>query len=563
MFRTIANSIPILAIGCAVLLGPDHSSATDKLLDGTENMVATPDFYAWETIDDAVDLDRGLAVYPLKSPALVYGIDGSGTGDHPTHKFTVRSRWRIGSELTLFVRLDLGGGMLFRTNTDTNAGVDAGLSWQQDDETGRRQTDGAKLPVTAGGGQGDTYIVYRLKPDNNRVLPRGGAVSIHVHDDLAVPKGTGEYTASISAYRGVDDALIGVNASNAFSGQAVVVRVIAGVGAEVNPGETAVADIGEGYLWFAKSGPNGQTNTALLGNAKIVAGNDGRVLNAKTGNRMTLHEVLPNGIDITVEGDFSVGAFNLGGPAASQSVAGVVCPAEGGVHMEAPITGNLAPTGDDPNSATLNSAALATGQNPSFGLFSQNYSICVQVDTQGPNTKPIPATTYVGKISVPAETRRDAERELASGVIGRIGLSGTKVNLAYLTTWENYRQRLIIVNRGEASAAYRFVSFQPEEGKTVELTPDAMAAQELGENVVEPNSRLVLRVYRILNVSGESTPGGSSPRTAATLFFEADPGDIQVATFKVNLIDGSTDTVIYPSEAGVEEVDDRPGPEPR
>ena len=138
--------------------------------------------------------------------------------------------------------------MVFRANTDNDPGVNSGLSWEQQDKSGGRQSDGATGPITAGGGPGDRYVVYRMRPESDRVVPYGGAVSVHVHDDLAVPGQLGAYAASITAYRDPDDALIGANALKVFAGHAEVVEVVSGVAAEVSPGPVAVADFGQGYL---------------------------------------------------------------------------------------------------------------------------------------------------------------------------------------------------------------------------------------------------------------------------------------------------------------------------
>ena len=279
------------------------------------------------------------------------------------------------------------------------------------------------------------------------------------------------------------------------------------------------------------------------------------MLNAQTGNRIALDDIIPAGVYITVQGDFSVGAFNLGNPNATVPDDDPVCVAAGEADMDTPRIGNLVPNQIAPNLATL-----STGPIDGSGTSSRTYQLCVQVDDQGPNDVPIPTVTYWGSVTAPQTSIDGDGRELASGIIGKIARNGTRVAVPYLTVSEKYSQRLIVVNRGSAKTSYR-IEFLPEAGVTVDFTPEAIVTQDAngGAFVVEPQSRQVIRTDRLFTVTRQSAATGTAPRTSATLFFEANPGDIHVATVQISRFDASTDTVVYPSLAGLPEANESPG----
>ena len=117
------------------MLAAGPVAAIDQRLDGTGREAARPIRYAAETLVESVRLPGGGTVYPLMSPALIYGDDRAGRDGHQTHTFTVGARFRIVGDRGFYVRLDLGGGMVFLNDRD--AGVDSRLSYEQRDASGR------------------------------------------------------------------------------------------------------------------------------------------------------------------------------------------------------------------------------------------------------------------------------------------------------------------------------------------------------------------------------------------------------------------------------------------
>ncbi len=120
-----------------------------------------------------------------------------------------------------------------------------------------------------------------------------------------------------------------------------------------------------------------------------------------------------------------------------------------------------------------------------------------------------------------------------SGALGTIVRNGVVVQLPYLTTFEGYRQRLIIVNRNSAAVEIASLMFTPEEGTTA---TSMLSAEDM---MIAANTTKVMKVTDVVSLSGDRT------RTAGTLSIIAKAGSVDVATQQVNLENGATDTVEY------------------
>ena len=119
--------------------------------------------------------------------------------------------------------------------------------------------------------------------------------------------------------------------------------------------------------------------------------------------------------------------------------------------------------------------------------------------------------------------------------LGSITRNGTTVHIPFLTTWENYNQRIVVSNRGANPAPY-WITFRPEEG--VMATPGMYAT-----GMLAGDSTMVLKAAKVVTLDGGS-------RTAATFVAEAQSSQIDVATVIVNMVTGSTDTVNYSDSKG-------------
>ena len=105
--------------------------------------------------------------------------------------------------------------------------------------------------------------------------------------------------------------------------------------------------------------------------------------------------------------------------------------------------------------------------------------LCIGVDgmTSVPGTDYFTATTMYEGVD-------DAKIPPMDGMImlGKIERDGITIQLPYLTTAENYNQRLVIVNRNRNAVAYS-MEFAPEEGKTA--TPWVWLTTKSREHVSE------------------------------------------------------------------------------
>ncbi|WP_049631508.1 hypothetical protein [Cellvibrio sp. pealriver] len=112
--------------------------------------------------------------------------------------------------------------------------------------------------------------------------------------------------------------------------------------------------------------------------------------------------------------------------------------------------------------------------------------------------------------------------------LGTITRSGTTVQVPYVTTFGDYNQRLVLVNRSNLDAPYS-ITFTPEAGVTA--TAKAVASGTLAKG-----KTLILKATDVVEITGGS-------RTAATIVVTAPNTTIDAATTSVNLSDKSTDTV--------------------
>ena len=116
--------------------------------------------------------------------------------------------------------------------------------------------------------------------------------------------------------------------------------------------------------------------------------------------------------------------------------------------------------------------------------------------------------------------------------LGYIHRDGVSVNIAYLTSYEGYNQRIIIVNRGEATE-YE-LEFNPEA--TVTVTPAMI------EGMV-PTGTTTLVLQDMVADGMIEIEGGT--RTAASLTVHAQEKHIDITTVTVNRESRDTDTVKY------------------
>ena len=408
------------------------------------------------------------------------------------------------------------------------------------------------------GGAGMDQIVYSA-PDDGIAL--GGAVELDVDENLGVASASpGSVTATIQAFRDQFDAIDGQGGLSMqyFGGSATIIEKVSGVTAAVRAGRTATADVAVGFRWFvnpnADDDGHDQTPSAVLGSFTVAertaaVGTDSQTFNAVDGTVVEAGELIDpgRGVHLRIEGDLSIGAFNLARDVRTDTTTGVPtfdCLMVSDGSEESPLMGNVRGTMDAPNVAnvsTSNSTTNAAGgtRTPVFGSNAEDatgtYTLCVTVDTMGPmsNDMALPVTEYMGTILLPNANAAIAPRELDMGVVGKIDRNGASVDIAYLTDADIYNQRLIIVNRAGHNVEFTVTGMQSESDTMVTVN-------ELeGGNMIGMGETRVIRVSDLFSFDGKN-------RLGATLSFNATPGDISVATSQINLDDFSTDTVMWP-----------------
>ena len=504
--------VAVVTMGSALLLGPGLATAVD-LDDLADDYV--PLTYALESLGAATEtiMDQNMNV-------THFGLVQDGALE-----FTATTSLRLTGNW--YLRVALGGGMVFQDEIDAPGGWD------------RAQ----------GGDEGDTQAVYAL---GTGAVAIDTEITVVVTGNLAVPAAAGSHTATMTLHENLTDALDGVGATSMdfFGGSATVIRVASGVNADIVAGDPLVASVDTGFRWFVNpADPTGDpTNNLMLGTFHAVA-NPMRVLAANDGLQADADDVIAMGamaVGLAVEGDLTIGAFTVVGPAPPDEANTTEidenvlpdCPAAAPMPVEDPedyLMGNLVNPDDAEDDVTdAGSFAGAAGM----------YGLCVNVDPAGKetNTNPIPAGDYTATLTVTGPGANAEAMEAASKSIGSIVRDGASVEIAYLTTSVKHNQRLIIVNRGNRPITITDTQFQSEAGTDVELSALAMAAAGTPAAMIPGGETRVIRVggdLGMLNITGDSR------RTAATLSFNGVATKISVATTQVNLEDSSTDTVMW------------------
>ena len=392
------------------------------------------------------------------------------------------------------------------------------------------------------GGAGTDAVVYRLP--GGRDLPAGIAFRLALADALAVPGGEGAYDVRVGLYEAVAEAVSGTGGfGDAFGGERTLVVMARGVDVDIVNGR-AVADAATGFTAFTPASASGRRvgadePSAVLGSIAVALADrapDGaaRMLYAARGGARAGLDDLVEAVRVRIAGDMSFGIFDL-----RTGVGTDRCRSSTGEDVLAlePPAGRDEVT--DSGVATL---AAADGR---FGT----RHLCVRL-LRPPSA--IPVVRYRATVSVaPASGAADREWE---GLVGEIRRSGTRVEIAQLTAWPGYDERIVIVNRSLLPARYLFMRFWPAAGVRAALTPAAALAEAEGANVVGPRAQVVLGTRETVAIARTAGEGGL-PVTGATLVLNADHRDIDVVTIRTNRVDGSTDTVRYPARATVEPED--------
>ena len=507
--------VAIVTMGSALLLGPGLAAAID--LDQPVSMTNAPQTFALESLGAAT-----ATVTNMAGQTTHYLLTNDGA-------FTLDVTSKVEIAANSYLRLELGGGMAFGTDSFPEPG-----GWTE------------VLSIAPG----DSVAVYR---NGSTISNDPGTISFNAANQLAVPAAAGAYTASITVHENQNDALAGVGATSTdyVGGMATVIVVSSGLDAKITAGNAFTAAVDTGFLWFIDPvklearNPKPYRAHGMLGQFQAVANPMG-ILAAIDGQQAEDADIIaagPMAVSVTIEGDLTIGAFDVVGQMeddidtadVDESEMLMACPAPSATPIEDPedyAMGNLVnPDDAEDDVTTIGVASGAAGM----------YGLCVNVDVAGAETNdtPVPAGTYEATVRVTGPGDDAEPTVAASGTIGTIVRDGASVEISYLTTSEKHNQRLIITNRGPRPIAITDAVFQSEGGTEVELSALAQAAAGTPAAMIQPGETAVHSVSQMLSITGDSR------RTAATLSFNANPGNVSVATTQVNLSDSSTDTVMW------------------
>jgi hypothetical protein len=169
------------------------------------------------------------------------------------------------------------------------------------------------------------------------------------------------------------------------------------------------------------------------------------------------------------------------------------------------------------------------------GIKVDPWYLCVSISNE--NEAEIPEADYQMDVRLGAamtDTRPfPAVGEAGLGVAS-IEHDGTTVQIPYLTTYDQYNQRIVIVNRTKDDVGYS-ITFSTEDGVTATPGMDAEGTADGKTTTV-----LSLRNDDVVTIEGGT-------RASAEVILLADPTMVDVATQVINTMGGGTDTVVLES----------------
>lgn len=177
----------------------------------------------------------------------------------------------------------------------------------------------------------------------------------------------------------------------------------------------------------------------------------------------------------------------------------------------------------------------ADGQNNYAGPASMSvtaagtFYLCATVASD--NMERIDAGDYTGSVNLVAATAGQPFPPvgMVDETVGAIDHDGTTVNLPYLTSYEGYVQRVVILNRNKQDVSYRLTFHTEAEG---------VADPMYHEGMLAGGASSVIKVADVVTFSDGRTRG------SGTLDIVSSPKMVDVATTQLNISTGGTDTVV-------------------
>ena len=285
---------------------------------------------------------------------------------------------------------------------------------------------------------------------------------------------------------------------------------------------TVTAEVKEGFRKFSGMGSSTDNLTATIGTFMVAV--DGDTVKQSDGMVVTsLDEVVDSTSDkdITFGGDFSFVKM--------ASLRETNC---------ATTDGEVALMLDKDDDDNVTGVAgitvlqlIGTPTNPAVKY------LCITVGGEE-DALPITNTTYTITTMYDGITGAAFGPSGGTYELGSIKRNGTTVYIPFLSSFDGYNNRLVLVNRG-APTPY-VITFTTEA--------DVMAMPGMGAKGTLASGTTVMSLRPDADGNNDLVMITGGTRTAATFTAEASPGTIDVATTLVNTSNGSTDTVVYPED---------------
>ncbi|MBO6658528.1 MAG: hypothetical protein JJ934_16675 [Pseudomonadales bacterium] len=385
-----------------------------------------------------------------------------------------------------FIRIDLTGAV-FAASVDGSATTDC---------------TGDVISTIDGGAIGDDYVVYGVQAGPN------GCAQTSEFNLAAVNLGfTGGSAVSVQLrqFEGQTEAINEGDDLYSISGSAVTYGETLEVGNNI-AANARVGEVSSNFLRF-QDGAGGTTLAVEIGAIELVeTGNTNSQNGAATATAADAYTTASSAVQVS--GDFSFGTWTFDN--------------DNDCTNGSTVADSVPTISEDFTTATTD---LAGGMDVT-DFVGTHVFLCVTVD----GTDDVINESTYSWTTVPVGVTNGVNTPSALGAsLGSISRNGTTVQIPYLTTFEDYNQRLVIVNRGATDATYS-ITFTTEDDTTA-------TAGTAASGTVAKGSVISLKARDIVSLAGKT-------RTAATLIVVAPSGNIDVATNQVNLADGSTDTVV-------------------
>lgn len=459
-----------IAVGLVAALGTSTALAAPFDLDSATQTSPT---FALETLDSGDATTVATVAYPninndaVGTPLDVTALLGVG----------------VANTEDIFLRFDLSNGVFGAAPTFTTAT--------------------ATSTIAQGGTTGASFVIFQVNATGDIPQTQAATMGTTVLAATDLTTGIGvtmNVYETLTAATSQGDALVTKTAASGakLASFATGLTLTAAAATTGN-----VAEVEDDFKKFATGGTSPDdalsATLALIGSASLSA--SATALSADDGLAVALADMINDATSTaTVSGDFSVATHSLG--------------------LDAAATCATPPTALVAN-ATKDGATAVT-----VAALNASSHLCYTAD----GLAAIPEGEYTVALALtPIAATRTNQTTSLSGTIGEVVHNGTTVQLPYLTTFEDYNQRIVMVNRSATAAAYNIASFQSEDG--VVATPKDDASGE-----IPAGGSKVVKVSEVVDLSGGT-------RTAATLNIVAPEGKISVATTQVNLDDASTDTI--------------------